>query len=110
MSDSICSVLGFDIEGTSTDEWLRCIDERVKKLTGKSENLVFGYDEIDNIYSKAWAKYAEGDYYKSLSIALMQENWTESSLSIIRTFGLKRSKKKLLKVKMCQTLTWRCVS
>lgn len=69
MSDSICSVLGFDIEGTSTDEWLRCIDERVKKLTGKSENLVFGYDEIDNIYSKAWAKYAEGDYYKSLSIA-----------------------------------------
>lgn len=58
MSDSICSVLGFDIEGTSTDEWLRCIDERVKKLTGKSENLVFGYDEIDNIYSKAWARAA----------------------------------------------------
>ena len=69
MADSICSVLGFDIEGDSADEWLQSIVERVRKLTGKPENLVFGYDEIDNVYSKAWAKYAEGDYYKSLSIA-----------------------------------------
>ena len=69
MSDSICSVLGFDIEGATADEWLKCIVERVHSLTGKVDNLVFGYDEIDNIYSKAWAKYAEGDYYKALSIA-----------------------------------------
>ena len=69
MSDSICSVLGFDIEGDNADECLNCIDGRVKELTGKSENLVFGYDEIDNIYAKAWAKYVEGDYYKALSIA-----------------------------------------
>lgn len=69
MADSICSILGFDIEGTNADEWLKCINSRVKEITGKAENLVFGYDEIDNIFSKAWAKYAEGDYYKALSIA-----------------------------------------
>jgi len=40
----------------------------VQEITGKSANLVFGYDEIDNFYSKAWEKYAEGDYYKALSI------------------------------------------
>ena len=68
ISDSICSVLGFDIEGSNADEWLDCIVGRVHSLTEKAENLVFGYDEIDNIYSKAWAKYAEGDYYKALSI------------------------------------------
>lgn len=69
MSDSICSVLGFNIEGTNADEWLNCIVSRVQDITGKSDNLVFGYDEIDNIYSKAWAQYAEGNYYKALSIA-----------------------------------------
>lgn len=69
MSDSICSVLGFDIEGDNADAWLRCIISRVQEITGRSDNLIFGYDEIDNIYSKAWAKYAEGDYYKALSIA-----------------------------------------
>ena len=69
LSDSICSVLGFDVEGANADEWLECIVGRVNSLTGKEDNLVFGYDEIDNIYSKAWEKYAEGDYYKALSIA-----------------------------------------
>lgn len=69
MSDSICSVLGFEIEGTNADEWLESIVCRVNELTGKAENLVFGYDEIDSIYSKAWAKYSDGDYYKALSIA-----------------------------------------
>lgn len=68
LSDSICSVLGFDIEGANADEWLGCIVNRVRGITGKTDNLIFGYDEIDNIYSKAWGKYAEGDYYKALSI------------------------------------------
>ena len=69
MSDSICSVLGFDIEGKNADEWLKCIDKRVQGITGKKENLIFGYDEIDNIYEKDWTKYEEGDYYRALSIA-----------------------------------------
>lgn len=69
MSDSICSVLGFDIDGDNADEWLKCIVSRVQSITGKTENLIFGYDEIDNIYAKAWTKYAEGDYYKALSIS-----------------------------------------
>lgn len=69
LADSICSVLGFKIDGNNADDWLNCIDARVQEITGKAENLIFGYDEIDNFYAKAWAKYAEGDYYKALSIA-----------------------------------------
>lgn len=69
MSDSICSVLGFEIDGDNADAWLKCIVSRVQEITGKPENLIFGYDEIDNIYSKAWAKCSEGDYYKALSIS-----------------------------------------
>lgn len=69
LSDSICSVLGFEIDGDNADEWLKCIDARVREITGKTENLIFGYDEIDNIYAKAWVKCSEGDYYKALSIA-----------------------------------------
>lgn len=69
LSDSICSVLGYQIDGNHADEWLACIDRRVRELTGRSENLIFGYDEIDNTFSKAWKKYLEGDYYKALSMA-----------------------------------------
>lgn len=68
LADSICSVLGFEIDGKNADEWLKCIVERAQRLTRKTENLVFGYDEIDKLYSKAWTKCAEGDYYKALSI------------------------------------------
>ena len=69
MADSICSVLGFNIEGSNAEGWLKCIVQRTQELTGKRDNLVFGYDEIDKIYSKAWNKCEEGDYYKALSIA-----------------------------------------
>lgn len=69
MADSICSVLGFQIEGGHADEWLSCIVDRTKALTGREDNLIFGYDEIDKVYAKAWARYEDGDYYKALSIA-----------------------------------------
>lgn len=68
LSDSICSILGHQIVGNNADEWLKHILNKVKEITGKSQNLVFGYDEIDNHFSKAWTKYLEGDYYKALSI------------------------------------------
>lgn len=69
MADSICSRLSHQIEGECADVWLSCILRRTQELTGKTENLVFGYDEIDNLYAKAWMKYREGDYYKALSIS-----------------------------------------
>ena len=97
MSDSICSVLGFDIKGTNADEWLSCIDERVKELTGEQVNLVFGYDEIDNIYSKAWAKYAEGDYYKALSIAFDAGKLNGGFAKYYKDVWLKKIEEKIVK-------------
>ena len=69
MADTICSVLQYRISGNNADDWLNAIVERTKKITGKSDNLIFGYDEIDVLYAKAWAKYREGDFYSALSMA-----------------------------------------
>ena len=69
MADTICSYLQFDIEGEDAEGWLGAIAGRTRDLTGRDDNLIFGYDEIDIIYAKAWNMYQEGDLYKALSIA-----------------------------------------
>lgn len=68
MSDSICSILGFKLKGDSADNWLDQIVERVNGLNPDSENLIFGYDEIDNDFAAAWSKYEQKDLYGALSI------------------------------------------
>lgn len=68
MADSICSILGYDIRGKSADEALPVITRKTGEISGREDDLIFGYDEIDRIYAKAWAKYKEGDLYKALSI------------------------------------------
>ena len=69
LADSICSLLGFDLHGENGEQWLEEIVGRTSGLMGHDESLIFGYDEIDAIFSKAWSKYEDGDYYKALSIA-----------------------------------------
>ncbi len=68
LSDSLCSVLGYKLQGTSADGWLSQIVDRTKKLNWKTQNLVFGYDEIDNYFSKAWKYYEQGNLFEALSI------------------------------------------
>lgn len=68
MSDSICSILSYSIGGTSADEWLTKIDERVKNLNSNNINLIFGYDEIDNDFSYAWKCYECNMLYEALSV------------------------------------------
>lgn len=97
MSDSICSVLGFDMEGDNADDWLKCIVSRVQELTGKEENLIFGYDEIDNIYSKAWAKCSEGDYYKALSISFDAGKLEGAFAEYYRNLWFKKIEEKIAK-------------
>lgn len=69
LADSICSLLGFEMGGDNGERWLEEIVSRTSGLIGADDSLIFGYDEIDAIFSKAWAKYEDGDYYKALSIA-----------------------------------------
>ena len=69
MADTICSYLQFEIAGQNAEEWLAAIVGRTRDLTGRDDNLIFGYDEIDIIYAKAWNMYLGGDLYKALSIA-----------------------------------------
>ncbi len=68
MADSICSVLGYQLEGSQPDDWLKGIIKQAEEITGRKDNLIFGYDEIDTYYAKAWRKYEEKDYYSALGI------------------------------------------
>lgn len=67
MSDSLCSILGFRLEGNSADDWLKQIADRVKNLNPHQNNLIFGYDEIDNAFAKAWGFYEENRYFEVLN-------------------------------------------
>lgn len=68
LSDSICSMLAFKLNGQSADDWLKQIVERIKAINPSKENLVFGYDEIDNDFSLAWSCYEKKAIYDALSI------------------------------------------
>lgn len=69
LSDSICSILGYKLNGKSADEWLEQIVNRAKALNPGNENLIFGYDEIDNYFAKAWNLFEQRNLYEALSIA-----------------------------------------
>lgn len=68
LSDSLCSLLAFNLYGRSADEWLEQILGRVDHLNPNNTNLVFGYDEIDNDFSRAWNCYENKNYFEALSI------------------------------------------
>lgn len=67
LADTICSILGFNLKGDNEDAWLEEISKRTKSLTGRENNLIFGYDEVDLTFSEAYRKYEQGDYYEALS-------------------------------------------
>ncbi len=71
MADSLCSLLGYDLRraGDNADAWLREIRFRIGQLTNRPDDLVFGYDEINYIFDKAWKRYEGGDFYCALGLA-----------------------------------------
>ena len=69
LSDSLCSMLAYHLNGGSADEWLVQILSRIDNMNPDNTNLVFGYDEIDNDFSRAWSCYENRNYYDALSVA-----------------------------------------
>ncbi len=69
LADSICSILGFRLNGAGAEDWLEQILNRVESLNPANENLVFGYDEIDTYFDKAWTCYERKELFEALSIA-----------------------------------------
>ena len=76
LSDSICSLLGFELPGESADIWLEEIHNRVQALNPDDKNMVFGYDEIDNEFADAWKCCERENLFKALSIAYDAKNKT----------------------------------
>lgn len=68
LSDSVCTFLSNNINGDSDVEKLKRIVDKANQINDKSCNMIFGYDEIDTMYQKAWELYELGDYFESLRI------------------------------------------
>ena len=76
LSDSFCSIIGYQLSGNNSGDWLKSICSRVEYInpgTGNHndlsiQNLIFGYDEIDNDFAKAWKYYENSDYFNAFSI------------------------------------------
>lgn len=69
LADAVCSYLGFKIQGSTAGEWIEEFDNRSHAINSKVENLIWGYDAVDDYFSKAWRSLEEQDYYKALSIS-----------------------------------------
>ena len=67
LADSICSVIGYTFN-KQTDISIETISKKIDQMNGLSDNLVFGYDRIDVLFSEAWKKIEEEDYYSALSL------------------------------------------
>ena len=69
LADAICSFLAFDLQGNMPSLWIEEFYQRSSKINSNAANIIWGYDEIDDFFTKAWKCCEEGDYYKALSIA-----------------------------------------
>lgn len=69
LADAICSYLGFKVQGSKAGTWIKEFDNRSRDINSKVENLIWGYDSVDDYFSKAWKCLEERDYYKALSIS-----------------------------------------
>lgn len=67
LSDVICSVLSYELDGNNSDDWIYEIENRASCFNSNETNLIFLYDENDDIYKKAWLSYEKSDYYGVLS-------------------------------------------
>lgn len=69
LADSICTFLSNHIAGENAEEWLPKIVAKAATISNKDNNLIFGYDEIDMLFRKAWSAYEEGNYYEALRLS-----------------------------------------
>ncbi len=68
MADSICSYFSYGLskeKDANADIWLDEIVEKGKMIIPEEDFLLFGYDDVDEIYKEALGAYLNFDYYKS---------------------------------------------
>lgn len=96
MADIICSMLGFELENSSPEQFIWNIKERADRYTGKNDNLIFVYDRVDTRFRKSWIKLEEKDYYEALSIAYDLEKLRSPFVDFYKKVWLPCLEKKLL--------------
>ncbi len=67
MADLICSYLSFNKEGSEPSEWLDSFNKNSAAINSGVKNLIWGYDEADEYFEKAWLSVEKGEYYDALS-------------------------------------------
>lgn len=66
LADSICTYISNKIVGDNDKEKLIKIVNKANCINEKQNNIIFGYDEIDTMFQKAWYQYEQGLYYEAL--------------------------------------------
>ena len=67
-ADSICTFLSNNIKGSTDSEKLTKIVNKANQIIDRTGSIIFGYDEIDLSFQKAWSLYENGDYYECLCV------------------------------------------
>lgn len=68
LSDSICSLLGYGLIGAGAEDWLVQIADRLGRVNPGAENLLFGYDDIDQTFSQAWECFEHNRLTKAFTL------------------------------------------
>ena len=63
LCDLICSYVRWIYTDSGS---IQAVSDGFDALTGHTENLVFGYDAVDDIYNNAWRAFERRDYYEAL--------------------------------------------
>jgi len=66
MADSVCSVFGYALNGTTPEENIEEIQKRADKLAGERNNMIFAYDAFDECFQKAWEALEKQDYFETI--------------------------------------------
>lgn len=77
MADSICSYLSFGLfnrKESKASKWLHDINARMCELVPEERVLLFAYDDIDILFSKAFEKMRNNNYYEALSMCYFSGN------------------------------------
>ncbi len=89
LADSICSILSYRNNRSILDSVFSEVNSRISKLAGEDRILLFGYDEADELYQRAYEFYENGDYYNALSLCYEGTRRRSDSGSVFDDFYAK---------------------
>lgn len=68
LADSFCAHIKESLKEVPRNNWLEKAREAAKEWNHTEKNVIWGYDEIESYFRRAWIKVEEKDYFEALSL------------------------------------------